>query len=137
MSAAAVRFCSGVAAESTPMKRGLKLVHAGLHRRAKAGRREHPDEEGTETSNQAPGMPRGLAAAESTPMKRGLKRATLLPEWRTDRRSRREHPDEEGTETTRLRHASSSPLCAAESTPMKRCCLSRNPTTCFSRTFVS
>ncbi len=39
-----------VAAESTPMKRGLKLRNVrGEHDGSAGSRREHPDEEGTET----------------------------------------------------------------------------------------
>ncbi len=62
------------AAESTPMKRGLKPANPDLH--VLLGR-----------------------AAESTPMKRGLKHDK---DWRVLLevvRGRREHPDEEGTET--------------------------------------
>ncbi len=66
-----------VAAESTPMKRGLKL------RDALVGRA------GT------------VLAAESTPMKRGLKQSTTATGGQFILRSRREHPDEEGTETVR------------------------------------
>ncbi len=114
------------AAESTPMKRGLKRCtpppRGGIPSR---GRREHPDEEGTETAKTAAGwvvaarkaaestpMKRGLkptaaasaprsrcSAAESTPMKRGLKLEGILLVVAGCGKSRREHPDEEGTET--------------------------------------
>ncbi len=44
----------GLAAESTPMKRGLKLgIPAGTLPEGWFGRREHPDEEGTETHDRA------------------------------------------------------------------------------------
>ncbi len=87
------------AAESTPMKRGLKR-HGSRHGDAGPdGRREHPDEEGTETQKAPRILPTTPRAAESTPMKRGLKRrAAGLPDARIIH-GRREHPDEEGTET--------------------------------------
>ncbi len=76
--AEAERKIASAAAESTPMKRGLK--HFGDPGAGTFGtcRREHPDEEGTETRTRP-------------------RREVGEPE------SRREHPDEEGTETKRSR----------------------------------
>ncbi len=56
------------------MKRGLKPRNfLGPPRVSRRRRREHPDEEGTETAKDE-SVRRGIAdAAESTPMKRGLK----------------------------------------------------------------
>ncbi len=82
------------------MKRGLKPQDAREPcASAVMSRREHPDEEGTETESACAAPGAAHDAAESTPMKRGLKQ-----DWRAGRglgpaTCRREHPDEEGTET--------------------------------------
>ncbi len=58
------------------MKRGLKRrISSGTPSLLASGRREHPDEEGTETAIDNVGGRRRPRAAESTPMKRGLKRS--------------------------------------------------------------
>ncbi len=66
-----------------------------MHQPKSTSRREHPDEEGTETIGAVDVEVADGAAAESTPMKRGPKPAQG---WRSRRVSR----------------------AAAESTPMKR-----------------
>ncbi len=108
-------------AETSPMRRGLKGSHGIGASLILPGRRDIPDEEGTERHRLLPWGPaqrrrdipdeegtesvqakfpcRGaFTVAETSPMKRGLKGAAHHPAGPTKRR--RDIPDEEGTERT-------------------------------------
>ncbi len=63
----------GRPAESSPMRRGLKVSNTGREADWPHSRRIFPDEEGTERSNIRHLRAVAGAPAESSPMRRGLK----------------------------------------------------------------
>ncbi len=84
-------------------------------------RREHPDEEGTETRRPEDDLPVPLQRRREHPDEEGTETPAEQARVQASLRGRREHPDEEGTETGGGgKDGRSAPPTAAESTPMKR-----------------
>ncbi len=103
------------------MKRGLKRsCNASGSRPLRACRREHPDEEGTETKQQAFVLVEVAIAAESTPMKRGLKPSSGSTHSPAFPAAAESTPMKRGLKLTSPSAIGTQTSGAAESTPMKR-----------------
>ncbi len=102
------------------MKRGLKRMTGTVRTKGRyVGRREHPDEEGTETWINSTATAPSPVRRREHPDEEGTETGKVLVEGGYTS-GRREHPDEEGTETPQAGCTVRSICAAAESTPMKR-----------------